>query len=327
MGITQVRERKESKLKKNKIILSIIVIVLVGVISVGTIHQQKVKAERMKQEAKTEVKNTVQESQEDPYKNLSKANAENIAKLDKAVSKIITEKLNTKPLDGLKEAEEALKVLDIKEADLTSIHEAYAGIISVVKEPDVDTLQDTRTAMANMNDTEFSDYMINEYEDKLIEIVGRYKLIDLDQVKDRSKPLSPQQMKAKQAAKAKAEKEAADKAAADKKADEQAQRDNEAARKAEADRIAEAERQAANQAQNEANNQNQNDGYVPPVDNGYTPPVDNGYTPPANNGGASNNGAAQDAANNTPTPQPPANNNDISGTDAPNGGVMEPGGW
>ncbi|MGG5342404.1 hypothetical protein [Enterococcus sp. AZ192] len=314
-------------MKNKKITLSIIGLILVGGISVGAIHQQNVKAERVKQEEKNELKNTVQENQEDPYKNLSKAKAENVAKLDKTVSKIITEKLNTKPLDGLKDTEEALKTLDVKDADLKSIHDSYAGVVNVVKTPTIDTLQKARSAMANMEEADISDHMLDEYEDKLIEIVSREKSINKADVDKQSKPLTPQQLKAKEDAKAKADKEAADKAKAeaDKKVADEAKA---AADKAEAARVAEAERQAATQdgaEQSQAINNGGGGNYTPPV-------ADNSgggdYTPPANNGGgASSNDAAQDAASNTPTPAPPSKDLDTTGTNDINGNELEPGGW
>ncbi|MGG5342405.1 hypothetical protein IGI58_001651 [Enterococcus sp. AZ020] len=314
--------------------LSIIGLILVGGISVSTIHQQNVKAERIKQETDKEVKNTVQENQEDPYKNLSKAKAENVERLDGAVSKVVAEKLNAKPLDGLKDAEAALAIIDVKDADLKSIHDSYTDVINVAKTPTIDNLQKARSAMANMEDAELSEHMLDEYEDKLIEIVSREKSINKADVDKQSKPLTPQQLKAKEDAKAKADKEAADKAKAevDKKVADEAKA---AADAAESARVAEAERQAAAQAEQATNG----GGYTPPTDNGggYTPPADNGgYTPPANNsgggastppannggGGASSNNAAQDAASNTPVPPAPpgaSQGQDTTGNDGPNG--------
>ena len=66
--------------------------------------------------------------------------------------------------------------------------------------------------------------------------------------------------------------------------------------------------------------------YTPPTNSesdGYASPETGGnYTPPTNHGNSSNNNDSQ----NTPAP-PPSQGNDISGTDAPNGHEMEPGGY
>ena len=66
--------------------------------------------------------------------------------------------------------------------------------------------------------------------------------------------------------------------------------------------------------------------YTPPTNSesdGYASPETGGnYTPPTNHGNSSNNNGSQ----NTPAP-PPSQGNDISGTDAPNGHEMEPGGY
>ena len=309
-------------MKQKKIIIAIIGIVIISLISFGALQQQKNKKETIKQEEHKEVKSDVKKNDENPFKSLSKVNANTLDKLDRVVDKIITKKENFKPLDGLKEAEEILKALDVKDADLQTIHEAYAGVIETIKDPNVENLQAARTSMTNMKDAEISDYMTDAYSDRLVDIVTQAKLQDRDDIEEQTKPLTPQQVQAKKDAKVKADKAAAEKAKADKI--EQAKQDAESKAKQDAQR--EADRVAAEQAAqgggNDISGTDAPNGNVM-EEGGYVPPA-----PPEKNdgGGASSNNDAQNAANNTP-PQPPSQGNDISGTDAPNGGVMEPGGW
>ena len=354
-------KRNLAVLKRNLAVGAVGALVLGGV---GFMVSQGDDVTPANDDADKEVKNTVKENQEDPFKTLSKAKAENVAKLDKAVAKVVTQKENFKPLDGLKDAEEALKTLDVKDADLQTVHEAYSGVIETLKDPNVENLQAARTSMANMKDAEISEYMTDSYSDKLVGIVTQAKLQNRETIEKQTKPLTPQQVQAKKDAKVKADKAAAEKAKADKA--EQAKQQAESKAKQDAQR--EADRVAAEQAALGGNDisgtdapngnvmeeggygdytppaNNGDGGYVPPAPpannggGGYVPPAPpannggGGYVPPAppanNGGGASNNNDAQNAANNTPTPTPPpSQGNDISGTDAPNGYVMEPGGW
>lgn len=316
-------------MKNKKVILIIaLVLVAIGGISFGIVRQQNAKAEQITQQKKKEAKK-IKENQQDPYKNLSKVKAEKVSKLDGEVAKLVGQKKAVKPLDNLKNAEAALKELESQDADLKSVHEAYASVINTVKTPDLDTLQDARTAIANMDDTEISDHMADEFEDKLINIVSVAKLTDKEKVDEATKPLTPQQAQAKKEKKAKEAKDAEAKAKADAEREKKEQAANEAAREAAKKKEQEAANNSNSITGTEAPNGHEMEpgGYETPADNGYTPPVDNGYTPPANNGGgASNNNAAQDAANNVQTPTPPKGDT-ITGTEAPNGHEMEPGGW
>ena len=309
-------------MKQKKTIIAIIGIVIISIISFGALQQQKNKTETIKQEERKEVKSDIKKNDKNPFKSLSKANANTLDKLDRVVDKIITKKENFKPLDGLKEAEEILKALDVKDADLQTVHEAYTGVIETVKDPNVENLKAARTSMANMEDAEISDYMTNSYSDKLVGIVAQAKLQDREDIEKQTKPLTPQQVQAKKDAKVKADKAAAEKAKADKVEQDKQQAESKAKQDAqrETDRVA-AEQAAQGSGDDisgtDAPNGNvmEEGGYVSPAS-----PVNNG------DGGVSSNNDAQNTANNTPTP-PPSQGNDISGTDAPNGGVMEPGGW
>lgn len=336
--------------KKKTLLTAVVAAIVVGGVSFGIVQQQNAKAERITQQKKKEVKKDEKKDKKDPYKNLSKVKAEKVTNLDDEVAKLVGQKKAIKPLDNLKNAEAALKELDSKDADLKSVHDAYASVINTVKTPELDTLQDARTAIANMDDTKISDHMADEFEDKLIDIVAVDKKTDKKQVAEATKPLTPQQAQAKKDKKAQEAKDAEAKAKADAEREKKEHAANDAAQKAEADK------QVANNQGN--GNATQDNGhvappaeetYTPPADNGggnYTPPANNGggnYTPPANNGGgtqtppatnngggASNNNAAQDAANNVKPPKPPVTNQDnstITGNGAPNGWEPAPGGW
>ena len=314
-------------MKKKKVVLIIaLTLVIIGGVSFGIVRQQNTKAERITQQKKKEVKKDEKEDKKSPYKNLSKIKAEEVAKLDGEVAKLVGQKKAIKPLDNLKNAETTLKELDSKDSDLKSVHEAYASVINTVKTPDLDTLQDARTAIANMNDSEISKHMVDTFEDNLIDIVSVAKLTDRERVVEATKPLTPQQAQAKKDKKAKEAKEAEAQAKADAEREKKEQAANEAAR--EAAKKAEAVNNAQTITGTEAPNghEMESGGYETPTnDGGYTPPVNNGggYVPPANNDGETSN---NNASNNVQAPTPPKGDT-ITGTEAPNGHEMEPGGW
>lgn len=285
-------------MKKKKIILSIIGLILVGGISVSIIHQQNVKGERVKQEEKSEVKNTVKENQEDPYQNIAKDKAVQVMAVDKAVSDAVKAKEDKKAQDEVNkkvtDAENEIGKLKGDDADTKSIREAYTDVVNVVKNPSIDNIQKARTSIANMKDSALAQHMEQSYEKPMANVVATVVNKTPKEVLNASKPLTAQQQKAKQDAANKAKADAEAKAKADAKAKAEAKAKADADAKAKADAQAQQAQQApAQQAP--------------------------AQQAPAQQAPAQQ--AAQDAQNNT------NNNNGIMGNEAPNGGQMETPGW
>ena len=287
---------------------------------------------------------TIKEKYEEVFKSVSKEKQTQVESADKAVQKLVEDELNGK-IDvhdsNIKAAEDAIAGINGDSDDLKSIHDAYTNIVNVVKSPTIDNLQNMRTSIANMSDSNISRHLNDTFESDMIKHVAEKTNKTVKDVTVASKPLTPQQVKTREAdankkaaaEKAAAEKAAADKAAADKAAADKAAADAaaEAAKQAaavEAQRQAEAEAVAAAQ---QASNQQ---AYVEAPQQNYEAP-NNGstYTPPAQNNGGSNYTPPAAVQPSNPAPTPPSNNAGSawtpSSSNAQNGsGVSDsPGGW
>lgn len=299
------RNKRSNHLIARRLMYGAAGLALVTGATVGINHANQ---DKPKDNDDKDLKDVKQEKHEDPLQHLSKEKAAKVKAADVATKKVVDAVADKKPDAEVKTAsDEAMKTINTvadekSDADTKAIKTAYADVVTVATTPTVDNLQTARTHIANMPDTAVSRDMENKYEDTLIKHVAEKTNKSVKEVRNESKPLTPQQEKAKAESEAKAKKAAAEKAAAEKAVAEKAVAEKAAADKAAAD-------QAANQSANNGG------GYTPPANDGggnYTPPANDGggYTPPANNGGgASNNQAAQDAANdiynNGPAPSNP----------------------
>lgn len=306
-------------------------------IGAGIVSTQQADIDNDKDSDKSD---TIKEKYEDVFKSISKDKQTQVESADKAVQKLVDDELNGK-IDvhdsNIKTAEDAIAGINGDSDDLKSIQDAYRNIVNVVKSPTIDNLQNMRTSIANMSDSNISRHLNDTFESDMIKHVAEKTNKTVKDVTVASKPLTPQQVKTREAdankkataEKAAAEKAAAEKAASEKATAEKAAADAEVARQAEA---AEAQRQAeAVAAAQQASNQQV---YAEAPQQNYEAP-NNGstYTPPAQNNGGSNYTPPAAVQPSNPAPTPPSNNAGSawtpSNSNAQNGsGVSDsPGGW
>lgn len=304
-------------------------------IGAGIVSTQQADTDKNKD---SDTSDTIKEKYEDVFKSVSKDKQTQVESADKAVQKLVEDELNGKKDvhdSNIKSAEDAIAGIKGDDNDLKSIREAYNNIVNVVKSPTIDNLQNMRTSIANMSDSNISRHLNETFESDMIKHVAEKSNKTVKDVTSASKPLTPQQVKAKEAdakkkadaaqkAKADAEKAAAEKAKADAAAAEAAKQAAAAAEAAKQAAAAEAQRQAEAAAAQQASNQQ---AYVEAPQQNYEAPSNGGgYTPPAQNNGGSNYTppAAAQPSNPAPTPAPAPSN---GGAGNASGITDSPGGW
>lgn len=312
-------------------------IAVIASIGAGIVSTQQADIDKNKD---SDTSDTIKEKYEDVFKYVSKDKQTQVESADKAVQKLVEDELNGKKDvhdSNIKAAEAAIAGINGDSDDLKSIHDAYTNIVNVVKSPTIDNLQNMRTSIANMSDSNISRHLNDTIESDMIKHVAEKTNKTVKDVTLASKPLTPQQVKireveskkkadAAQKAKADAEKAAAEKAAAEK-----AKADAAAAEAAKQAAAAEAQRQAEAAAAQQASNQQ---AYAEAPQQNYEAPSNGGgYTPPAQNNGGSNYTPPAAAQPSNPAPTQPSNGAGSAWTPSnpsgPNGaGVSDsPGGW
>ena len=313
-------------------------------IGAGIVSTQQADTDKNKD---SDTSDTIKEKYEDVFKSVSKDKQKQVESADKAVQKLVEDELNGKKDvhdANIKAAEDAIAGINGDSDDLKSIHDAYTNIVNVVKSPTIDNLQNMRTSIANMSDSNISRHLNDTIESDMIKHVAEKTNKTVKDVTLASKPLTPQQVKtreveskkkaaAAQKAKADAEKAAAEKAAAEKaKADaaaaEAAKQAAAAAEAAKQAAAAEAQRQAEAAAAQQASNQQ---AYAEAPQQNYEAPSNGGgYTPPAQNNGGSNYTPPAAAQPSNPAPTQPSNGAGSAWTPSNSNGASvsdSPGGW
>lgn len=332
----QTNKHNDHKLVK-QLAFGAIGVAAIASIGAGIVSTQQADIDNDKDSDKSD---TIKEKYEDVFKSISKDKQTQVESADKAVQKLVDDELNGK-LDvhdsNIKSAEDAIAGINGDGEDLKSIRDAYSNIVNVVKSPTIDNLQNMRTSVANMSDSDISRHLNDTFESVLIEHVSKKTNKTVKDVTLASKPLTPQQVKSREAdanKKAAAEKAAAEKAIAEKAAAEKAAADAAAAEVARQAEAAEAQRQAEAEAVAAAQQASNQQAYVEAPQQNYEAP-NNGstYTPPAQNNGGSDYTPPAAVQPSNPAPTPPSNNAGSawtpSNSNAQNGsGVSDsPGGW
>ncbi|NCB03113.1 MAG: hypothetical protein EOM67_13270, partial [Spirochaetia bacterium] len=91
------------------------------------------------------------------------------------VQKLVEDELNGKKDvhdSNIKAAEDAIAGINGDSDDLKSIHDAYTNIVNVVKSPTIDNLQNMRTSIANMSDSNISRHLNDTIESDMIKHVA-----------------------------------------------------------------------------------------------------------------------------------------------------------
>lgn len=283
-------------------------IAAIASIGAGIVSTQQADTDKNKD---SDASDTIKEKCEDVFKSVSKDKQTQVESADKAVHKLVEDELNGKKDvhdSNIKAAEDAIAGINGDSDDLKSIRDAYTNIVNVVKSPTIDNLQNMRTSIANMSDSNISRHLNDTIESDMIKHVAEKTNKTVKDVTLASKPLTPQQVKTreveskKKAAAAQKAKADAEKAAAEKAAAEKAKADAaEAAKQAAA---AEAQRQAEAAAAQQASNQQ---AYAEAPQQNYEAPSNGGgYTPPAQNNGGSNYTPPASAQPSNPAPTQPS---------------------
>ena len=310
-------------------------IAAIASIGAGIVSTQQADTDKNKD---SDTSDTIKEKYEDVFKSVSKDKQTQVESADKAVQKLVEDELNGKKDvhdSNIKAAEDAIAGINGDSDDLKSIHDAYTNIVNVVKSPTIDNLQNMRTSIANMSDSNISRHLNDTIESDMIKHVAEKTNKTVKDVTLASKPLTPQQVKireveskkkadAAQKAKADAEKAkaAAEKAKADAAAAEAAKQAAAAAEAAKQAAAAEAQRQAEAAAAQQASNQQ---AYAEAPQQNYEAPSNGGgYTPPAQNNGGSNYTPPAAAQPSNPAPTPAPSN---GGAGNASGITDSPGGW
>lgn len=300
-------------------------------VGAGVVSNQQADTDKNKDSDKTD---TIKEKYENIFKTVAKDKVAQVETADKAVQKLVDDELNGKKDakdENLKAAETAIAGIKGDDTDLKTIRDAYSNIVTVVKSPTVENLKNMRTSIANMSDSNISRHLNTTFETGMIKHVSEVTHQSVKTVTSESKPLTAQQVKAKEADIKKQQDEAAKKAKADADAKAKADADAKAAAEAkaaadaaEAQRQAEAAAQAAQPSTQPAYTEAPSQSYTPPAQGGggYTPPAQ-GYTPPAQGYTPSQGGGSTY----TP-PTQPARPTQPAQPSKPSGGVSNsPGGW
>ena len=278
-------------------------IAAIASIGAGIVSTQQADTDKNKD---SDASDTIKEKCEDVFKSVSKDKQTQVESADKAVHKLVEDELNGKKDvhdSNIKAAEDAIAGINGDSDDLKSIRDAYTNIVNVVKSPTIDNLQNMRTSIANMSDSNISRHLNDTIESDMIKHVAEKTNKTVKDVTLASKPLTPQQVKTreveskKKAAAAQKAKADAEKAAAEKAAAEKAKADAAAAEAAKQAAAAEAQRQAEVAAAQQASNQQ---AYAEAPQQSYEAPAQNNgggnYTPPA----------ATQPSNPAPTPAQPS---------------------
>lgn len=313
-------------------------------IGAGIVSTQQADTDKNKD---SDTSDTIKEKYEDVFKSVSKDKQKQVESADKAVQKLVEDELNGKKDvhdANIKSAEDAIVGIKGDDNDLKSVRDAYTNIVNVVKSPTIDNLQNMRTSIANMSDSNISRHLNDTFESDMIKHVAEKTNKTVNDVTSASKPLTPQQVKAKEveskkksdaaqkakadAEKAKADKAAAEKAKADAAAAEAAKQATAAAEAAKQAAAAEAQRQAEAAAAQQASNQQ---AYAEAPQQNYEAPSNGGgYTPPAQNNGGSNYTPPAAAQPSNPAPTQPSNGAGSAWTPSNSNGAAvsdSPGGW
>ena len=307
-------------------------IAAIASIGAGIVSTQQADTDKNKD---SDTSDTIKEKYEDVFKYVSKDKQTQVESADKAVQKLVEDELNGKKDvhdSNIKAAEAAIAGIKGDDNDLKSIREAYTNIVNVVKSPTIDNLQNMRTSIANMSDSNISRHLNDTFESNMIKHVAEKTNKTVNYVTSASKPLTPQQVKAKEVeSKKKADAAQKAKADAEKAAAEKAKADAAAAEAAKQAAAAEAQRQAEAAAAQQASNQQ---AYAEAPQQNYEAPSNGGgYTPPAQNNGGGNYTppASAQPANPAPAPAPsqPSGGNASGITDSPGGkdGYQDWGEW
>ena len=300
-------------------------------IGAGIVSTQQADTDKNKD---SDTSDTIKEKYEDVFKYVSKDKQTQVESADKAVQKLVEDELNGKKDvhdSNIKSAEDAIAGIKGDDNDLKSIREAYNNIVNVVKSPTIDNLQNMRTSIANMSDSNISRHLNDTIESDMIKHVAEKTNKTVKDVTSASKPLTPQQVKTREV-ESKKKADAAQKAKADaekaKAAAEKAKADAAAAEAAKQAAAAEAQRQAEAAAAQQASNQQ---AYAEAPQQNYEAPSNGGgYTPPAQNNGGSNYTPPAAAHPSNPAPTQPSNGAGSAWTPSnPNGAAVSdnPGGW
>lgn len=160
-------------MKIKNLLLGLISLILIILIIFGIYKNPTADSFQRKEQPKEETTTPSTKSKKDTEP-INKIIPKAFRSIDDTTEKIINLAISKKEDKSTKSLDEAFELINKvkKEQTDTNLADVYENILSTVKEPTIEHLQITRTAIDNQKEAPLKQYLLKHYEDKLVTIVS-----------------------------------------------------------------------------------------------------------------------------------------------------------